>query len=194
MLLTFMPPSNSLVSFLDSWRAFWSKTAPFLGALDLTACIASGTSEIQVQCQVFVAPALRSQYTVKNNRLKPWYVTQNLECKRPRVHNWVDDPTWSHPLQPLRHFLQLYGLLRILSASSSKPMCSSLKGGIWMKNSSQDCGPKKKVRSMTKSVEFFHQHIQTRGPSTATPVLKSRNPPRGTFQSSHPVQCNLTNY
>ena len=141
MLLTFMPPSNSLASFLNPCRAFWSNTAPFMvpwphrvhclwNIWDTSA--ASG-----VCCTGADVPVHRQKQLTQTLIC----YTEPLECKRPTVQNWDDDQTWSHPLQPLRHFLQLYCLLRILSASSSEPMCSSLKGGIWMKNSSQDCGP-----------------------------------------------------
>ena len=49
-----VPPSNSLVSVLDPWRAFWADTPPFKGPR-LASCVASGTTEMQGHCQVCCA-------------------------------------------------------------------------------------------------------------------------------------------
>ena len=45
------PPSNSLFSVSDPWRASWVDTAPFSGPR-LASCVASRTTEIQGHCQV----------------------------------------------------------------------------------------------------------------------------------------------
>ena len=50
-LFSSVPPSNSLVSVSDPWRAFWADTAPFKGPR-LASCVASGTTEIQGHLQV----------------------------------------------------------------------------------------------------------------------------------------------
>ena len=51
ILLSSVPSSNSLVSVLDPWRAFWADVAPFKGPR-VTLCIASGTTEKHGHCQV----------------------------------------------------------------------------------------------------------------------------------------------
>ena len=50
-LFSSVPPSNFLISVSDPWRAFWADTVPFKGTL-LASCIASVTTEKQVQRQV----------------------------------------------------------------------------------------------------------------------------------------------
>ena len=50
-LISSVPPSNSLVSVSDPWRAYWADTPPFKGPR-LASCVASGTSEIQGHRQV----------------------------------------------------------------------------------------------------------------------------------------------
>ena len=45
ILFSSLPPSNSLVSVSDPWRAFWADTAPFKGPR-LTLCVSSGTTGI----------------------------------------------------------------------------------------------------------------------------------------------------
>ena len=51
-----VPPSNSLISVSDPWRAFWADMAPFKGPR-LASCVASGATEIQGHCQVFRDPS-----------------------------------------------------------------------------------------------------------------------------------------
>ena len=51
LLFSFVPPSNSLVSVSDNWRAFWADMAPYKGPW-LASCIASRATEIQGHRQV----------------------------------------------------------------------------------------------------------------------------------------------
>ena len=70
ILFSSIPPSNSLVSVSDPWRAFWADTAPFKGPR-LASCVASGTIEMQGHHQVCRArrkgPRTLSRKTIKNN-------------------------------------------------------------------------------------------------------------------------------
>ena len=51
-LFSSVPPSNSLDSVSDPWRAFWADTAPFKGPR-LASCVACGTTEIKGCRQVW---------------------------------------------------------------------------------------------------------------------------------------------
>ena len=83
VLFSSVPPSNSLISVSDPWRAFWAGTAPFKGPRFASA-VASGTTDIQGHRQVCRAgrrgPRTQPK-TVKSRALFPNSVKYIVEIR-----------------------------------------------------------------------------------------------------------------
>ena len=127
-LFSVVPPSNSLVSVLDPWRAFWADMAPFKGP-HLASCIASRTSEIQGHREVCLArhggPRTPSTTALIVRLMKTHFFTHRslivkshenrielvtrpaIHQPRPRVRRWRQvsslpshRPRWRDPCHP----------------------------------------------------------------------------------------------
>ena len=69
ILVSFTPPSNSLVLVSDAWRALWADTASFKGPQAYLVCCFQNLKESRISSAVLYK-AQRSQNIGKNNQRK----------------------------------------------------------------------------------------------------------------------------